>query len=521
MESHPGVPGMVGEDRQRDVKDLAQGALVTFVGKLGRSSRGAFIWVLTALYGLEVQALYSLSWGLISTLNKIARFGLQRGVVRFVVAARAQGGGQQGEEVVAAALGVALAAGGVVAWIAFVSADWVASYYDKPIAYSMRVMAWTAPFMAVAWCFLAAIRSLRIMRYDAYITSLAGPLILLVGGVGVGLVEPTLEAVAWVQLAMGVGICLLAAFFFRRFFALGAVLRQVGRRRPSGGLIRFSAPVMAADLLYSLLIQLDVLMLTRFVDREQLHMVGIYVLARRLASTLMKAPQAFDPIFSSVVSTLALEGGEDELRHRFKVISRWILTVNLPVIAAFCLLVNLLPKEALLFVPEVATGVEILFVLMAGMTVQSIFSMIDPLLTMTGRPHLGLLNNTLWLGANLVLNIWAIGRYGIIGAAVGAALAVLLISLVRLCEVRWFFGFIPLHWTQLKPIGAALGAGLGVWAVWPLLAGSWPGSGIAVVLFLGLYLAALKGLGLEAEDRALWARAKERLGRLRGFQPKR
>ena len=521
VEIHPGVSGADRGDRQRDVKDLARGALVTFVGKLGRSSRGAFIWVLTALYGLEVQALYSLSWGLISTLNKIARFGLQRGVVRFVVAARAAGDEKRAEGVVAAAVALALVVGSGVACVAFLSADWVAAYYDKPIAYSMRVMAWTAPFMAVGWCFLAAIRSLRIMRYDAYITSLAGPLILLLGGVAVGLVQPTLEGVAWVQFAMGVGICLLAAFFFRRFFVLGSVLRQVVKGLPSGQLIRFSWPVMVADLLYSLLIQLDVLMLTRFVDRDQLHMVGIYVLARRLASTLLKAPQAFDPIFSSVVSALVPSAGQDELRHRFKVISRWILAVNLPVIAAFCLVVNSLPKEVLLFIPEVSTGVEILFVLMAGMTVQSIFSMIDPLLTMTGRPYLGLFNNTVWLGTNLALNMWAIGRYGIIGAAIGAALAVLLICAVRLCEVRWFFGFFPLHWTQLKPLGAAVGAGLGAWAVGFLEVDSWPGAAGAVVVYLGLYMGLLRALGLEAEDRVLWDRAKERLGRLRGFWPNR
>ena len=43
--------------------------------------------------GLILQGYYSLAWGIVSTLNKIARFGMLRGVVRFVVAERTQGEG--------------------------------------------------------------------------------------------------------------------------------------------------------------------------------------------------------------------------------------------------------------------------------------------------------------------------------------------------------------------------------------------------------------------------------------------
>ena len=60
-------------------------------------------------------------------------------------------------------------------------------------------------------------------------------------------------------------------------------------------------------------------------------MVGIYALARRIASLMLKASQAFDPIFSSVVSELAVNNRYAELNTRFKVLFRWILTINLPI----------------------------------------------------------------------------------------------------------------------------------------------------------------------------------------------
>ncbi|MBT7594506.1 MAG: hypothetical protein HN559_06330, partial [Gemmatimonadetes bacterium] len=61
--------------RDEDIRDLAGGAMVVLLGKMARASRGAFIWVVTVLCGLEVQGLYSLAWAVCSTLNKIARFG--------------------------------------------------------------------------------------------------------------------------------------------------------------------------------------------------------------------------------------------------------------------------------------------------------------------------------------------------------------------------------------------------------------------------------------------------------------
>ena len=135
---------------QKDIKDLAGGALVNFVGKLGRGFRGAFLWVVTLLCGLEVQALYSLSWGLVSIMNRVAGFGLQRGVVRFVVEGRNSGDEDQVERSIAAALKIGLLSSALTVGLVLLSAEWLADFYGKPIAEAVRIMAWSAPFMTAA-----------------------------------------------------------------------------------------------------------------------------------------------------------------------------------------------------------------------------------------------------------------------------------------------------------------------------------------------------------------------------------
>ena len=509
--SPPGLP-FGSAEVEKDIKDLAGGAAVTFLGKIARVSRGAFIWVVTLLFGLDVLALYSLAWGLVATLNRIGRFGLQRGVVRYVVEARSRGDAAEADRVVATALGIGLVAGAAVALAVFLSADWVAAFYNKPVAPALRILAWSAPFIAVAWIFIAAVRALRVVRYGVYVMSVAGPLILLAGGIVAGFTAPSLETVAWVQLAMAVGICLLAAYYFQRFFSLPRCLWRLGRGFSWKALTRFSFPVMLTDLLQGLLTQLDVLMLGWFVPEDQIYLVGVYVLARRIASAMLKAPQAFDPIFSPVVSELSYRRRNQELAHRFVVVSRWILTVNLPVFAGILMVGDhvlvLLSGTQVASSADIEVGVKILFILCVGMMVQGVFALIGPLLAMSGRPYLNLFNNGLWLAVNFLLNFWLIGRYGIVGAAFGATLSMLLVNILRVAQVRLVYHMIPFRRSQLKPLLAAFGAALAGWLSEDVFTGMvWSTAGV-VAVFLGVYLSLLYLLGMEAEDRVLMRRIR-------------
>ena len=504
------------EETQRDIKDLASGALVSFVGKLGRISRGAFIWVITFFLGWDVQGLYTLSWGLVSTLNKVGRLGLQRGVVRYIVKARMAADQEGIARAQGAAMVVGLLCSLMVAGLVMLSADWIAGFYNRPIGSAMRIMALSAPFLTLVWIFVASTQALRIMRYDVYVTSIASPLFLLVGGLVVGFADLGLEGIAWVQVGMAIACCVLAGHYFRNFFSLSKCLNCVGQGLPWKPLGRFSFPVMLTDLLYSLLTQIDVLMLGFFVREEE---VGLYAIARRLASAMLKAPQAFDPMFSSIVSELSSRQRHQELGYRFVVISRWILTINLPIFAALLMVGDhLLALDAGddifgLTGAEVEAGISVLFLLCIGMMLQGLFAVAEPLLVMAGRPYLNMSNNAIWLVVNFLLNLLLISSYGIVGAALGATLSMALANGIRLLQVYRIHRVQPFRRSQLKPVAAVLVASLISWLVQdqmplPLL---WSVVG-SLVAFLGLYIFLLYLLGMEAEDRALLARLRRRLG---------
>lgn len=495
------------DDVQRDMKNLAGGALVNLVGKLGRLSRGLFFWVIALLCGAELLGLYTLAWSIVYTLGRIGRFGLHRGVSRFVVEARAAGDEERAERAIAAALLLALAAGMATAGLIVLGAGPIVPiFYDNPdLVPALRIMAWCIPLLTFMTVFIEATRALRIMRFGVYVLSIAGPLLLLAGGLITGLLGLGLFGLAVTQLLTALGMCLLAGFYFRRYFSLWGCLRRLRDELPWRSLARFCSPVMLTDLLYAVLLRLDVFMLGAYITAGG---IGVYSMARRVSSVLLKVPQSFDPVFSPIVSDLSYQGKHQQLGARFASIARWILTISLALFGGI-----LIAGEKILglFGAEYAVATSSLIVLGLGMTIHGVFALAEPILIMTGRPLLNLINNVFWLASSFLLNLALIPRYGILGAAVGAALSMGLVNGIRLVELYLIHGIHPFHRSQLKPLFAALVAFGGSWMLRDALL---PDTLLAVaallVIFLGIYLLLLFALGIEAEDRVLLERIRKR-----------
>jgi O-antigen/teichoic acid export membrane protein len=78
------------------------------------------------------------------------------------------------------------------------------------------------------------------------------------------------------------------------------------------------------------------------------------------------------------------------------------------------------------------------------------------MLMMTGRPYINLFNSALLCVASILLNIYMIPRYGIIGAAGANAFSISAIQLLQLLEVWYLLGMHPYHLDFLKPILSCL-----------------------------------------------------------------
>ena len=116
------------------------------------------------------------------------------------------------------------------------------------------------------------------------------------------------------------------------------------------------------------------------------------------------------------------------------------------------------------------------------------------ILIMTGRQTWELRNSLALGGLNVLLNLVLIRSYGALGAGITAAVALALISVVRLIEVWVAFGFHPYSREYFKPLAAA-GISLVGWCILrsivPPRGWSWLGGAAAMLVLYVLCLLVL------------------------------
>jgi O-antigen/teichoic acid export membrane protein len=130
------------------------------------------------------------------------------------------------------------------------------------------------------------------------------------------------------------------------------------------------------------------------------------------------------------------------------------------------------------------------------------------MLMMTGRPGLTLIDSCLSGVINIILNLWLIPRYGMLGAAIATGIAVALVNLIQLVQVRYLYQCYPFRLGTLKTLMAGVIAGVVVWQLghyyqlegWAKVATMGPG----VVIYAGL----LALFGWDEEDRLILDRLR-------------
>jgi O-antigen/teichoic acid export membrane protein len=371
-------------------------------------------------------------------------------------------------------------------------------------------MACLLPLDAVTVLTVAATRALRIMRFDIYVNSVVGPLVLLGLGSLVGVLGYGVVGLAGATVAMTLVMCVLGVHFFRSRFRLRPCLRYLFHGPTWRHLTSFSFAIMLLELLGNLLLRLDILMLAAYASAAD---IGIYSIARRVSSAALKVPQSFDPIFSPIASELSHRKSYGELGQRLAAVARWSLTVNFVVFA-----VLLLAGRSILSLlgPDTTSAAGAMSVLCLGMMLFSLFIPSEQLLIMSGRQYLGLVDTVAWVAMNYLLNLWLIPRYGIMGAAISTAVAMNAINAVRLVQVYVIYRCHPLHVSLLKPLVAGCAGVAVAWLAgrWLPAGLGWP-DGVRCLVFLAVYGGLLWTLGLEPHDRVLLQRGLRRFRRRR------
>lgn len=489
---------------------IARGGSWAFAGlAVGAALQFGYNVALARMYGAAATGVFAFSLSLTAVAAIVSQVGARETLLRFVASYRAAGEPALERGVLLFAMGLGLAVSLVAGALLSALAPTVAAWADKPeVAGALGVLAWTVPLVAGTSAAAASLQSIR--RIDLY-TALydVGRPAAVVAGLGAAFaLGLRFEAFLWLYL--GASALVLGTGLVAMMAHLPVLQGTAPAWRPREWL-GFSLAVSTLDAFRSAGGWMDTLVLGFFVDTAD---VGIYFAALRTALLITLALNAFSTIISPLTAEAWARGDMAELGRVYALSTRWTTAFVIPITVATVLLrTDLLSAFGDDFLTP--TSGLVLLIILLGRFVHGLTGGVGRLLIMTGHQRVELMDT---VGSAVLLlggMLWAVPRYGLVGAAIVNASGVALVNLLKLGQVRWLLGVQPYTWSFLKQGvagAAALGAGWGtrVMTADVPLAARLVLVGVATAAVFG---GALAAQGIEPEDRAVLDGLRRRLSR--------
>ena len=492
-----------------DGAELARGAFVNTLAMVASNFRGVFTFLVARLLGRATLGIFTIAWAATDLLSKIGVFGLDNSLTTFIARAEAAGDRDRSRSLFRVAVWVSVSLSLVVAGVTVAAARAFGSRLGQPpeVIAALTIVIWAMPGLALYKVGTAASRGMKVMRHDVYsrgLTETIGTTLafLVVIALGARASAPEIAAIGGTLAAGLVAVRLAASLFSGTSRGRGRGVRpHADNTNLAATLVGYAAPIAGYDVLNTVIMNLDVVLLGLFIGRAPgvtLVSVGVYAAAVDVASGLRKISQLFNPIFAPVVAAMA--AGTDDARAvaTFAQLRRWTLALLLPLVAALTL-----GGEALLSIygPGFRDG-RLWLSIVALACATNAFVSLGEVVIMVRRPRLNLLNSAVTCLVAVGADLWLIPRFGITGAAIGILLPYLIQGILRDMELRYLFGW-PSHWHELRrPVAAAAAAALPAVGCRVMLAGI-PGQLAGVAMFLAVYAGVWWLFGLDPGDRAI------------------
>ena len=273
------------------------------------------------------------------------------------------------------------------------------------------------------------LRSIKDMVGNAIVFQLLPSFLLLVGGALVMFFSLSIHE-AFVFFVISIALSALMGIFRvwkrLRFIIKDATLPHSYSLKEQ---LHYSIPQSLAAVAFRLTMWTDILMLGILSTNAEL---GVYKIAAALAVIGSLPVNALATIFNPIIAKNIAENAHKELNKTLKTITRWLMSLSLPVITGMFLLPDLL---LFIFGEEYASSRMSLVVLVGGQFIWVSCAMAMRLIPVSGHSTLTLINGLIAAGLNIALNWYFIPEYGSIGAAISTSITLGLWSLWRLVEI--------------------------------------------------------------------------------------
>lgn len=436
------LSGITQTQDRSDIGGLARRGFLSLAGS-GVSALASLLVIMVVTRGADKQQAGDLfsATSLFVIAESLCALGTATGLVYFIARVRALGKGYGTRGLIRTALPPVLvvsvlSAGGLML-LAPTIAQIIAKGPDPTLATSIRILGAFLPFAVVFDVLIAATRGFHTMAPTALLEQIGRPtlqisLLLVALELGGGWMLP----LAWVApYAVGFG------------FAVMTLNRLVQREAPSTNdeqpivtaerFWKYTGPRGIAAVAQLTLQRLDIVLVAALLGPRE---AAVYTAATRFVVLGQLGSQAVSLAVQPKFSELLANHDLAATQRVYRTSTAWVIAVTWPI---HLLVGALAPIILLLFGKGYDEGTWVVVILAGSMLVATGCGMVTMLLVMAGRTTANLINVVVALGANLALNVVLIPRWGIVGAAVAWAIAIVLSNLLPLFQIRVSLGLQP------------------------------------------------------------------------------
>ncbi|MFW6009252.1 MAG: flippase [archaeon] len=199
----------------------------------------------------------------------------------------------------------------------------------------------------------------------------------------------------------------------------------------------FSTKVLFINFMSTILTRADKIMLGLYLSSE---IVGVYSIAAKLVIIIGFLHDSFKKIFSTIISELYSQDKLAMLGELYSSITKWIIIFSLPIVINMIIF----SKSILnFFGEEYLTGATSLIILSIGYTIKVFVGSNGYILKMSNHENLVLYNDIVMVITNIFLNILLIPKLGILGAALATSIAISVLNIVKLIQVKYYLNIFP------------------------------------------------------------------------------
>jgi len=470
---------MPNEESYLDVslRKIAKGAGIGFTGSFIGMALGYLSRMIIARFlGASDYGLISLGFAAMTIAATLSLVGLPTGIQRYIPFYKGKGDKGRIKGTILGAIKISFPLSLIFALIFFLGADWISVhvFHEPELTPVLMIFAIGVPFFVLATNLMAATVGFQDLRFRVFVNDLfqnifklaAIVLLLLLGFEVIG------AAFGWI---LAIILMPFLAFYFLEKRVFPVFNTKVKSISVDKELFFFSFPLIFAGLAGLITGWTDTLMLGYFSTASD---VGIYNAALPTAKLLSVG--AFGVIFMPVVSELYARGKIEDLRNVFSTVTKWILSIILPLF----LLLSLFSASIMriLFGVEYVVGAVALSILAFSYFITSLFGLAAPLLQTYGKTKIVMVCSFIGASANFILNFFLIPVYGIKGAAMATGFSVVLMSVLYLFFVYRIGKIQPFQRSYLKPVIASLISVLVVYAMTKYIIG------VSLFVLIGMFI---------------------------------